>query len=110
MELGFNEYSIEEKIKLLILLNGYKPLTFSELKNLTTKKHKEILSVCWKNGKFRCSSIGIENLKFDIEENELISLQYSDGDGDTVLENYNMNTEINNIGNGEWNYGLYIKI
>ena len=100
-----NDIEIINKLSSLKLYGNYVAITFDELVNLNKSELDNILSVCWHEGKFRCKSVGIENVF--IEGNYL---HWDDSNGNPKLRIKDFNTKIDNIGNGEWNYGLYKKV
>ena len=89
-------------------LSIWRPVRFGELKTLSDSELSGLFSNCWKNGEQRCSCIGIRNLKIS----ETNTVTWSDVDGDPEIdlwEDIDEDFELHNVGDGTWNYGLYIK-
>ena len=112
--LNFSDYEIEDKIYLIELLDGYRPITFKELEDIFENEDElnKLLSVCWHYGKHRCDCIGISHVNFETHEqfgHKYTELTFSDSNGDPSIEIRDMNQEINDVGDGEWNYGLFKK-
>ena len=106
--LRISDYEIERKIHEIELLEGYRPLTIREIGTLTQADFDNVLSVCWHDGKLRCNCIGISSVLVE-QRTYGIELSWSDGNGDSQINSRNIDKEIDNIGDGDWNYGLYIK-
>lgn len=107
-ELNMSDTEINNKIFLLELKNGYTPLSLSDLENLNKEKLSEVLSICWENGKYRCHSIGIDNVSIETSK-ALFKVTWQDSNGDPLLY-LEKNEIIDNItSDGDWYYGLYIK-
>ena len=89
-------------------LKGWKPITLRELQAMSEEDRKKLLSYCWHDGRVRCSCIGITDLKVSPFKHS-DRVQWSDTSGDPDFEVFDMDAPIHNIGDGEWNYGLYRK-
>lgn len=87
------------------ILKGYRPITFNELRKMTQSELDNLLSVCWHDGKLRCHCVGINHVTFTDNK-----VTFSDSDGDPSIRFRDENNLIDNIGDGEWNYGLYKKL
>lgn len=110
-KLRFDDYEIALKLEELEDLTGWTPITFAELKSMTEAELKELKSYCWHDGKPRCDCIGISDVVFtqsQYDPNEW-DVTWSDEDGDPSLDGYKLEDVIDNIGDGDWNYGLYRK-
>lgn len=103
-------------------MEGYEPLSPEEVSLMTPSELQNVLSMCWRNNKYRCSTIGITNFNIDSKPSSstiastgqvIISnyfeITWSDDDGDPRLDVDNIKTKIDKIGDGEWEYGLYKK-
>jgi len=91
------------------LSNEWKALTFKELRNIDESELPKLLSYCWKEGRYRCSCIGISELTID----KTNTVSYSDRNGDPMIDlwtDIDDDFKIDNVGDGTWNYGLYRKI
>jgi hypothetical protein len=111
--LKISDREINDRIYMLELLDGYKAITYTELEFMSQSDLDNLISVCWRDGKYRCDCIGVSNVHFERIESfgkRYINVSFSDADGDPELTCYNINSEIDNVGDGEWNYGLYKKI
>lgn len=111
-ELGMNDYDIESILQVKEDLKGWKPITFQELKEMPEAKLAKLKAYCWHDGHPRCDCIGIENVAFEergLNGNKYWLVTYSNQTGDPRLECRDLGAEINNLGDGEWNYGLYKK-
>lgn len=89
-------------------LKGWEPVSLKELKSMTQSELDKLKSYCWHDGKPRCSCVGITDLKITKGKNHHV-VEFSDENGDPRFEVRDINTKIDNIGDGEWNYGLYKK-
>lgn len=113
-ELGFEDYEIEDKIYEKKTLDGWRAITVGELKDMDESNYPNILSFTWHDGECRCDTIGISDVeiirnKYDRDDEESYDISWSDGNGDPSIGGYILESEIDNIGDGTWNYGLYIK-
>ena len=102
-------------------LDGWEPITYRELKEMSEEELLKLKSYCWRDGQPRCDCIGIRNLSFEkhinnegstnIHRPETIwyKIQWSDNDGDPciTMRDDEWDSNIDNVGDGEWNYGLY---
>jgi len=86
----------------------YNPISVHELSNLSDDELKNILSVCWHEGKFRCDTIGITDVSI-VKDSDGYNISWSDGNGDPRIYTDTMSELIDDIGDGDWNYGLYKK-
>jgi len=108
-ELGFTKREIAEKKRYINSMKDWTAITFKELSEMNAKQLEGLKSVCWKDGEYRCSTVGIQDVNLTIVNTTVVSAQWSDSDGDPRLYNYELTDKINNIGEGDWNYGLYKK-
>lgn len=110
-EVGFKEYQIKEKIEELKLKEGWEPITFSELKRMTSMELQQVKCICWKNGKLRCSSVGIYDLKLIIENDQYVKISWSDMNGDPSFRTFFKETDLcERMNEGQtWEYGLFKK-
>ena len=89
---------------------GYKPITVKELSSLSDDELKDILSICWHEGEFRCETVGIYDVNIIKYTDGHYDVEWSDDDGDPRIYVESTDELIDDIGDGEWNYGLYKKI
>lgn len=97
------DHEIEERLYVMELLEGYTALTVNELLSLSETQLDNVLSVCWLDGRHRCNSLGVRDVQYNNNR-----LSWSDNDGDTRIH-LDSDREIKKVGDGEWDYGLYIK-
>ena len=94
-------------------LKDWKAISVNQLLELSDSEKNELLSYCWKDGRYRCDTIGITNVEVLPEKTgngiEYYKVSWSDMDGDPSIFVDSLDTLIDNIGDGQWNYGLYIK-
>ena len=105
-DIGMSDIEIEEKLGETEFFKDLIPITFQELKDMSDDERSKLISYCWHEGRYRCDTVGIHNVKFTDYENYSL-LTFSDNDGDPSIEFRYYNEEIDNVGDGEWNYGLY---
>jgi hypothetical protein len=93
---------------------GYTPITLKELTTMSEEDLKSLYSLCYKNGKYRCDTIGITNvdIKSETTENNIsyYLVTFSDDDGDPRFTCRDIDDLILDVGDGEWMYGLFKKI
>lgn len=98
----------------------WRPISTSELGSLTKDELKNLLSFCWMDGKYRCHTIGINDVSIEQKEYSYIQqnqqktgifylVKWSDMDGDPKIQVRALSLPIDKLGDGEWDYGLYIK-
>jgi hypothetical protein len=108
----FKDLLPEEQIDSIITqkndLKGWTPVTLRELQAMSEEERKKLLSYCWHDGRVRCSCIGITNLEVTPYSNSY-DIKWSDIDGDPHTRVSTLDEPMHNIGDGEWNYGLYRK-
>lgn len=84
-------------------------ISLSEFKEyIDSGKLNKVISVCWKNGKFRVAAKGITNVEIK-NEGEEFSVSFQDDEGNPELSVFDEKTPIKKINNGQWSFGLYIK-
>ena len=90
--------------------SGYKPVTAEELENMSDDELQNLFSVCWHEGRLRCETTGITDVSIENgwEDNGFI-VEWSDDNGDPSIYVDSMNELIDDVGDGEWDYGLYKK-
>lgn len=110
-KLRFDDYEISLKLEEMEELEGWSPITFLELKSMSEKQLGKLMSYCWHDGNPRCNIVGITDVIFKPSGygKDKWNIYWSDGNGDPRLEGYELNELIDNLGDGEWNYGLYKK-
>ena len=111
-KLNLDDYEIEDKLYIMDTLKDWKPLTLREVIEMSDDERKKLLSFCWHDGESRCDTIGITNFEYHPakckrEGEDLYDVNWSDINGDPSLYGIKMDTKINNIGEGDWNYGLF---
>jgi len=107
-KIGFSDYEIKDKLVQISILKDWTPITVRELQNMNKDQLKKLLSFCWHDGHYRCHAIGITNVIIEFKQN-YINLKWSDNTGDPNTYVHNIDELINNVGDGEWNYGLFTK-
>lgn len=96
-------------MKMIEKLKDYTAITAEELKKMTNSELSELLTVCWKRGKHRYDTIGITDVQIDEEQPDgyvMVNWSNDSGDPDVYIK---PNEKIDNVGDGDWNYGLYKK-
>lgn len=111
-ELGYDEYQIKSKIGEYKDLHGWKAITLKELMEMKPEELKELKSYCWHDGEPRCDCIGIQELKIEKSKYRegAYNVSFSDENGDPDFEVMNIDDEINETGDGTWDYGLFKKV
>jgi hypothetical protein len=110
LQLRMTEEQILHKLIEQDELNGWEPITFRQLAQLSENELKELKSYCWHDGKPRCQTIGIYNLKIkEFFDETHWDITFSDDNGDPKIFCTDLDQKINNVGDGTWNYGLYKK-
>lgn len=106
--IGMTDDEIIKFLKRHLAFDGWVPITFRELFEHTVD-FKSLFSYCWHDGEHRCDTIGIRNVNFKVSDTDTKYwiLSYSDDDGDPKIEFSDLDAEIDYVGDGEWNYGLY---
>ena len=107
-KLRYEDHEIEMKLDEMEDLDGWEPITFGELKEMSQEEKSKLMSYCWHDGNPRCDCIGIQDVNFTPGRRQgEWNVQWSDIDGDPHLHGYKLDVLIDNIGDGDWNYGLY---
>lgn len=90
-------------------LTKWEPITFAELEVMPQNELDQLLSYCWMDGKGRCQTIGIWDVKMHRINNEIQYVHWSDGNGDPRINwRFFASDKIHKItDDGEWIYGLY---
>lgn len=102
--------SIETMLDGHDIIKQLRPLTLKELKELPKDQWDKLYSLCWKNGRPRCSTIGISDLEIkQASEPDHFNITFSDGNGDPRIQWIKNETKIHKVGDGTWDYGLYLK-
>lgn len=81
-QLGMDDYEIEDKLFQMDDLKGWYPITLKELLEMGEDELNKLKSYCWKEGRYRCDTIGISDLKIEKRQSgnrEYWSVSYSDG-------------------------------
>lgn len=79
-------------------------LSYNDVVGMTSEQLKSVVSVCWHENSLRCYAEGISTVNFDSIRQ---TINWSDNDGDPSIENYNPDQKIHQLGDGEWDYGIY---
>lgn len=90
-------------------VQGWKPITLRELKKMSEDELKELKSVCWHEGRLRCTSIGINMLEIIKNKNSYL-ISFSDDAGDPSFYLSKLTDKMDKCGDFEWTYGLFKKI
>lgn len=110
--IGMDKDEIREKIFEMENLKDLEPITLRELMSMGDDELNQLKSYCWHDGKYRCDTIGITNLKV-LERNngnrKYWVVSFSDNNGDPHFEIHSLDTPIKKVGDGEWDYGLFKK-
>lgn len=104
-QIGMDEDEIEDKIIVLDELKGHGPVSARELLEMPESELAKLKSFCWHEGRYRCDTVGISDLSV-----KGLVVNYSDSNGDPTVYVTSLDQKIDNIGDGEWNYGLYRKV
>ena len=104
--IGMSDSEIEEKLNKIEFFKDLVPITFQELKDMSDDERGKLISYCWHDGRYRCDTVGIHDVEFTNYDNYSL-LTFSDGNGDPSICFNSYNEKIDNVGDGEWNYGLY---
>ncbi len=109
-KLRFDDHQISLKLEKMEGLEGWESITFNELKEMTQDELDKLLSYCWHDGNPRCDCIGIHDVKFE-NRPDYYEVTWSDSNGDprVTTDSLDLDEKIDNVGNGDWNYGLYRK-
>lgn len=107
-QLRFDDYQIEMKLSEMEDLKEWEPITLKELQSMSQDDLSKLKSYCWHDGNPRCDCIGISHLKVT-QGKYGYTVEFSDENGDPRFEVRDVNSKIDNVGDGEWNYGLYKK-
>lgn len=88
-----------------------KPLTISEILNMSTNEHKQIKSICWKYDEVQYNTVGIYNFNIKrigyLGRPESIKVTWSDGGSDPTIYLSSEVEPIDKINMDEYDYGLY---
>lgn len=112
-ELRYTDDQIEDKILEFEELKGRNTITFQQLKSMSIDEVKELKSYTWKDGKRRCESIGITNVKIwpgELNNRRFWVVSYSDSNSDVQFHVDDLETKVHQIPYGPYSYGLYKKI
>ena len=117
--LRMSDDEIWSKINETSDLESYTPITYRELENMSDAEKDELYSYCWHDGRFRCDCVGITDVIFkkypraggicETLSSSYYSLNFSNENGDPKIIFHSYDDLIDNVGDGEWNYGLYKK-
>ena len=111
-QLRMSEDEIWAKINEVSDLENYTPITYRELANMSDDEQSKLYAYCWHDGNPRCDCTGITDVLFE-EANYsggiYYILSYSNETGEPHFTFHNYDDFIDNVGDGEWNYGLYKK-
>ena len=110
--LRMSEEEIWARINETSDLEDYTPITYRELVNMSEEELSNLYSYCWHDGAPRCDCTGITDVLLEeasYSGKKYYILSYSDGCGDPHFTFDNYDDFIDNVGDGEWNYGLYKK-
>ena len=106
--LRFDDYEIENKIIEMSDLEDWEPISLMELQSMTQSELDNLKSYCWHEGIPRCSCIGITDVKVITKNVNRHIIKFSDNNGGTTIELIgDLDSKIDNVGDGEWNYGIY---
>ncbi len=109
-QLRFDDYEIESKLNEMEDLIGWEAVTLKELQSMSQSELDKLKSYCWHDGRPRCDCIGITNLSITGPgKYGHYRVEFSDENGDPHFEIRDINSKIDNVGDGEWNYGLFKK-
>lgn len=92
--------------------NLWEPISVNQLTEMTNDEMGSLLSVCWHEGKLRYETIGIYDIQLDQHftgGKSYFKLGWSNNSSDPRVYVDKMDTIVDNIGDGEWNYGIYKK-
>lgn len=85
---------------------GYEPITLDELKQMFEAELSNLLSLCYKSGKYRNETVGIRGLKITDSK-----LEWSDNNGDPeafITDKTKLLVDLSY--DGIWTYGLFKKV
>lgn len=112
-KLGIDDGDIEDVLQQKEDFNGWKRITLKELMKMNEGDLSKLMSYCWHDGRPRCDTIGITDLKVEERKSGNVvyyHVEFSDGNGDPSFEVRDINQELHKVGDGEWDYGLYKEI
>jgi hypothetical protein len=110
-DLGIPQETINNVLKMdfspFKMMSSLNPVTIQELSEMSEDELKTLYSLCWRNGKPRCSCVGISDVRITKSKwSDRLNVSWSDDDGEPCVDGY-MGSKINKLGDGEWEYGLY---
>ena len=91
-----------------------KAVTPNQVLAMTDEERKELESVCWHDEDYsepRCSCVGISDFMVEPNpySNTRFDVSWSCIDGDPSITVFDLDEPIHKSGDGEWDYGLYLK-
>ena len=92
---------------------GFRALTPNEILKMDDYELVFIHSICYRNGRPRYDTNGIIHFKITEEKsvkNKYYTISWSSDCSDPEIIMRNLDDKIEDLGDGEWSYGLYIKI
>ena len=107
-KIGMDDDEIEDRLTSMDELAGWEAVTPRELQAMTEEELSGLMSYVWHDGRPRCDTIGITDLKVT-QGTYSVRVEFSDRNSDPDFEVLDMDTKIHNKGDGEWNYGVYRK-
>jgi hypothetical protein len=107
--LNFKDSEINSSLASYEGVQDWEPITLRELKKMSEDELKELKSVCWHEGRLRCTSIGINKLEI-IKNKNYYLISFSDDAGDPSFYLNKLTDKMDRCGDFEWTYGLFKKI
>jgi hypothetical protein len=110
-KLGLSQIDIVSALKVLELKRDTVPVSYRELISMNEHEMSKLLSLSWKDGRYQHHCYGVDEVSIDYREDDWNILRYFDYHNIIVKIYFERSVDlIDNVGNGQWNYGLYRKI
>lgn len=91
-------------------------LSYNDIRKMSDDELKQVITICWHeacyNGgcnyeSFRCDDDGIRDICYVSTKYSQYELSWSDDSGDPSVYIDSFDEKIHQLGDGEWDYGLY---
>ena len=85
-------------------------VTVNDVLEMSEEERSKLWSACWHDGRYdapRCACRGILNFKVEKSHGDRFKVSWDDRDGSPHFEVFSYDDKIHQVGDGEWDYGLY---